>query len=344
MRLNRQQLIRLASGALGIGALAAIGWYTYEAFNSGLTLSQLRMNWLIAAFALHIVVIAVLPLMWIRLLALVKTSADSEPSINDKRLVHAYARSWLARYIPGRVWMFGGRILYGRSAGISTRSITSSTTLEAGLSYSALGLLGAAMLVGAWIHWSVAVVLAAGAFGASLILLRLLFNDADEEDHDNRLFKLILKGSSLLKGDLKPSGRALFAVLLMYWIHAGVQLVFFIFVALSVQSFESGDYLLLAGAWGVGASIGYLSVFSAGGLGVRDGVALAFVGPAFTGPVAGAVVAVSRIILVLADLVLVGLVEVLFFMLRKREAKSPVASQAGLPSAINRKVAVEKGS
>ncbi len=321
MTLSRKTAVRLVSGALGLGALVAVGWYTYEAFNSGLRLSELSLDWLAAALVLHVLVISALPVMWIRLLGLVKTDSDIQPRLGDRGLIHAYSRSWLARYIPGRVWMFGGRILYGRSAGISTKSITASTTLEAGISYSALGLLGVAMILGTWTHWTLAIVVSVGAFSTLLILVRSLFRVTASTESDNRTVRWLVKGSLLLRGNSVPSDKALFSILLIYWLHAGMQLVFFVLVALAVQPFAPGDYLLLAGAWGIGASIGYISVFSAGGLGVRDGVALAFVGPAFTGPVAAAVVAASRIVLVLADLALVSTVEIAVLLLRRRELR-----------------------
>lgn len=324
--------IRLVSGALGLGALAAVGWYTYQAFDSGLSLSDLRLNWLVAAFVLHVAVIAVLPAMWVRLLGIVRDETDSPARISDPKLIQAYSRSWLARYIPGRIWMFGGRVLYGRSAGISARSVTASTVLEAGISYSALGLLGAALLVGSRTHWTLAVVLAIAAFAVSLVGLRTIFHPGDAQPRNNRMSALLRKGSSWLNGATAPSTSRLFWMLVIFWVHAAVQLVFFIFVGLAVEPFGSQDFLLLAGAWGVGASIGYLSVFSAGGLGVRDGIALAFVGPAFTAPVAAAVVAVSRIILVLADLALVGSVEVLAIALKGRQARrKPSHQTTGLP-------------
>lgn len=312
--------IQIVSALLGIVALTAVGWYTFEAFNSGLSLSQLRLNWLIGAFALHVAVVAALPIIWIRMLALVRSSTDRPVNMSDPALYHAYGRSWLARYIPGRVWMVGGRVIYGKQAGISTRSTSASTLLEAGLSYSALGLLGISLLVGSWVHWSVAVVLAAAAFAVTLVTLRAVFSGTKGTVASSRFANLLRKSSDWLTGDEKPSTKTLLLTLLAFWLHAAVQLVFFVMVALAVEDLAASDFMLLAGAWGIGASIGYISFFSAGGLGVRDGIAFAFVGPALTGPVAATVVAVSRIILVVVDLALVGAVEVVGIMLKRRNA------------------------
>ena len=148
-----------------------------------------------------------------------------------------------------------------------------------------------------------------------------------------------------LNGDVRPSTRALTAILLAFWVHAAAQLGFFIMVALAVQRFETGEYLLLAGAWGIGASIGYLSIFSAGGLGVRDGVALALVGPALTGPVGATVVAVSRIILVLADLLFVATAELIHFLAASRTVGigSP-ESQSASPETSGPELAIKEGS
>lgn len=339
--LKTPKLVRIASGVLGIAALVAVGWYTYKAFDSGLSFGDLRLDWLIASFVLHMLVVAALPVMWIRVLAVVRSGEDRPAKLTDSRLLNAYGRSWMARYIPGRVWMLGGRVLYGRQAGISAKSIGSSTALEAGLSYSALGLLGAALLVGAYVHWSLAISLTVAAFGGTLILVRLVFTDSTPGADVSRVVKLVVRTRQWIVGDERPSTMTLAGLLLMFWLHAAAQLVFFIMVALSVSDFDSSEYMLLAGAWGVGASIGYLSIFSAGGLGVRDGVALAFVGPALTGPVGATVVAVSRIILVSADLAFVAAVEAMNF-LRNRRAADSARSNGDIAATTG--IAVEKGS
>jgi hypothetical protein len=293
VRINSHNAVRTGSAVLGIAALIAVGWYTYSAFDSGLSLTSLRTNWLLAAFGVHVLLIAVLPVIWIRVLNMVRSDATTEVKSNDVTVYSMYARSWLARYVPGRVWMFGGRVLYGRRVGISARAISSSSFLEAAISYSAIGFLGFAFLIGAWVHWSIAVVVAIGGLSGSWFVLRVA-------------------------GDARPGGRELAGVILAYWFHSLVQLLFFVLVALSVGDYSANEIMLLAGAWGVGASAGYISIFSAGGLGVRDGVALAFLGPALSSPVGATIVAVSRIILVVADLFLVGGVELVTLIIKRR--------------------------
>lgn len=342
---GKANIVRVVSSLLGIAALAAVGWYTYQAFTAGLSFSDLRLQWLAAAFVLHLVVVSVLPVLWVPLLHMVRNSGDALPTVRDRRLVQAYGRSWLARYIPGRIWMFGGRVIYGKQAGISARATGASTVLEAGISYSALGLLGAALLAGAWIHWSVAMALAAGGLAVSFGAMMMLFRGRTLASGESKLAKTIRKASTFVTGDAEPAKTSIFLILLAYWAHAAAQLAFFIMVGLSVQDVPRSEYMLLAGAWGVGASIGYLSLFSAGGLGVRDGIALAFVGPALTGPIAATVVAVSRIILVTADLVFVGTVEIILLLAKGKAVPSPASKTDSSSTDVTAKeLAIGEGS
>jgi hypothetical protein len=223
----------------------------------------------------------------------------------------------MARYIPGRIWMFGGRVIYGRSVGISGRAIASSTVLEAGLSYSALGLLGVSFLAGAWIHWIVTPLLVVVFFLVTLTAMTLVIRRGAVVG-DNSKRSLFIRTAPRLNRwisgpeDIRPITIA--RILAIFWLHAGVQLAFFGFVALAVSTFSFEQFLILGGAWGVGAAVGYLSIFSAGGLGVRDGAALALIGPSITASIAGAIVASSRILLIGVDLLFVGTVEAIAFI------------------------------
>ncbi len=326
MSVNSHNAVRIGSAVLGIAALVAVGWYTFSAFDSGLSLTSLRLNWLLAAFAVHVLLIAALPVIWIRVLNMVRSDSDAKVRSRDVAVYSMYARSWLARYVPGRVWMFGGRVLYGRRVGISARAISSGSFLEAAISYSAIGILGFAFLLGAWVHWSLAIAVAVGGFAATWFVLRSAMSMAETAVSEGRVTSLISRISPWVTGDGRPSNRELSGVILVYWLHSLVQLLFFVLVALSVGDYSANEFMLLAGAWGVGASAGYISIFSAGGLGVRDGVALAFVGPALTGPVGATIVAVGRIILVLADLFIVGAVELTALAIKRKRNHSDRSS------------------
>jgi hypothetical protein len=60
-----------------------------------------------------------LMLLWERLLTILQGNrkrTDLKPI--RLGLYTAYCRSWLARYIPGRVWSLGGRVLLAQGRGL----------------------------------------------------------------------------------------------------------------------------------------------------------------------------------------------------------------------------------
>jgi hypothetical protein len=142
-------VLRLLGAVIAIGSLIAVAWFALQSFNSGLSLNDIHWTLLIAATLVQLAGLALMPLLWFLLLKFLWESGGNEIS-SDKllNLYTSYSRSWLARYIPGRIWMFGGRLLFATRIGIPSEVVIRSMAFETILVY------GTITIIGAWLFLS----------------------------------------------------------------------------------------------------------------------------------------------------------------------------------------------
>lgn len=302
---------RLLTLVLSLGSLAAVGWFAYAAFRTEDLFEGMRWPFFAAAVLLHFSLLLLLPLLWQRLVRSLWPGWRSA-SFSRFLLLQAYSRSWLARYIPGRVWMFGGRLLLARRLGLPGAVLVRSMVLEVFFSYGMLTLLGTALLLGALASPVAGVAVAAA--GAIVALLGApgalkLVGSGQRRTGPGLLARALRRLSATLIADSPLPSAFTRWTIVAYGLHAALQLLFIILLTRGFVDLSAGQAVTVAGAWAVSSALGYFSFFSAGGLGVRDGAALGLLAPVLTAPVAGAVVAASRIVLIGADFAFVGLVE-----------------------------------
>jgi hypothetical protein len=164
----------------------------------------------------------------------------------------------------------------------------------------------------------------------------------------NRLFKIVFwvgaRGSRglsrLLSGRMAPlaearhrnlSAREITWAIVSYGVHDALQLAVIILVSRSlVSDLTAEQTAVIAGAWALSAAIGYVSFFTAAaGIGVRDGVALGIFASVIDAPVAAAIVAAARIVMVGSDFAFVGLAELAALLIRGKKLgrENPVEGQ-----------------
>lgn len=304
---------------LGLGlslvSLAVIGWFVQRAFQAGNPFTSVRWAYLGAAAVVQFGLVLTLPFLWEGVLR------SLAPQWREQRhgrllLLQAYGRSWLARYIPGKIWMFSGRLLLARPLGLSATLLARSMAFEVLFSYATLAVLGVSLILGWFINPWIGVLsgittlvveigvlraLDVGAQRATRITARLPFAPV--------LDKLLL----VVRGH--PSDRPLARWLpAAYGLHAFVQLLFILLVVESFGTISSGQAVVVAGAWALSSVLGYLAFFAPGGLGVRDGLALGLMAPVLSAPEAGVVLAAARLIMIGADLAFAGSVEAAYLV------------------------------
>jgi len=250
-------------------------------------------------------------LLWARLVSHLSRGVASPGMVP---LLRSFARSWLARYLPGKVWSYGARVVHTDATVIPRRILATSLVDEFALIIGCATALG----LGLW-TWSAAgpivgVPVLVAAIGAvvvavsrldSVVALVLRFlarviperwrTAAEEMQQTSDDPGLGLRASALFTG----------GYLLTDLVLGGA----FVLVVMSVSDIQWKDFPLLVGGYNLAAVVGIVAFIAPAGLGVREGVLVGFLAPVVGGPVAASLAILVRVVVVLADLVFVGMVE-----------------------------------
>jgi hypothetical protein len=313
---------KLILGTIGAGlmaiSLAAVSWLAFRALQSDVSFDAIRWLPFAGSILLQLITLLSLPLLWGRLLGFFCKMEGNELDRSDKlALYKAYGRSWLARYIPGRIWMFGGRVVFAARYGIPPEPVTRSMVFELVFCYGILTILGISLILGVRVHFLVGgLVLAIGLAAFIIGVPRLQRGPALNKISSygppwlRRISGFVLR---LLVGDKPLSFKDVIWGVTAYGVCSCLQLGFIVLLAGSFVNLSLSQAVTIAGAWGLSTTLGYLTFVAPGpgGLGVRDGLALMFFGQVLDLPTAGLIVAVARVVMIAADMVFVGLIELL---------------------------------
>jgi hypothetical protein len=249
--------------------------------------------------------------LWIRLLGRLSRQVES---VDVSHLLRVYARSWLARYLPGKLWSLGARIVH-TDVHVMPRMV-----VARGLLYELAAILSSAIVLGLGL-WTWAVigplvgvpVLLGGAAAVVVIMWRL---DVVTRITVGLIQKLVPKqwtvASDVLREAAERPGLGARASVLFaggYLLNNFLLALGFVLIASSLAEVGWGDVSLLAGAYSLAVVLGMVAFFAPAGLGVREGILVGFSASVLSAPVAATTVVLARIINVLADAVFVGLVE-----------------------------------
>lgn len=214
--------------------------------------------------------------------------------VNAKDLTSAWFISQLGRYMPGKIWLFAGRVGFLKSRGLSTFRATSVPFLELIFTAAAAGL---AAIIPIILTETVSfadsglrtVILAAGGCVLIIPLLAPMQRWLYKFKYGSIPETLSLPG---VKGTLK--------LLLLYsglWWLRGLTL----FLWLKGFGFQSIDFWICCAAAPLSWLAGYIVFLIPGGIGIREAAAVALVAPSgATGPVL-AVIAGQRVLLSIAE-------------------------------------------
>jgi uncharacterized membrane protein YbhN (UPF0104 family) len=256
-------------------------------------LGSLKIGWLVASCVTITAYYLLFIVGWRMILR-----AFGQP-ISYRQAVLADIVSMLAKYIPGGVWTPAARVLMCRRYGLPAGPVLASIGYEAGLSAIA-GVL--VFLVSLPNHGSVAlpVPLWTIVAGAGVLLVAL----------HPRIYGPVADRLLRPLGD-EPIPRLSMArcwrILAYYagtWVLSGVSLVCLI-RAIEPISFR-GEVLYVAGVGAIGAIVTVLAFFTPSGLGAREGVMYALLLPITSSPTALLVVALSRVIITIAELLILA--------------------------------------
>jgi hypothetical protein len=209
----------------------------------------------------------------------------------------------LARYVPGNVWSFVGAVELARREGVARRTTLAVMTLAQLLSVGTALLVGLPVLVAGRTRLGPAVALGGLAVGLAALLAVAL---------RHRLAALLRRRyPEVAAGELAPPPRtaaALAAGYGLYWVVTGLA-----FAALihSLRPLAAGDVPLAAAAYAAAYAVGFLSLITPAGLGVREGVLAVALVQIMPAGAALAVALLSRLWMMLVELLGAGLMQLL---------------------------------
>ena len=214
--------------------------------------------------------------------------------VNTKDLTSAWFISQLGRYVPGKIWLFAGRVGFLKSHGLSTFRATSVPFLEVLFTVAAAGLAATIPII-LTENLSFAdsglrtVILAAGGCVLVIPLLTPI---------QRWLYKL--KYGSIPETLTLPGATGTLKLLLLYsglWWLRGLTL----FLWLKGFGIQSIDFWICCAAAPLSWLAGYIVFLVPGGIGIREATAVALLAPSeATGPVL-AVIAGQRVLLSIAE-------------------------------------------
>jgi hypothetical protein len=220
-------------------------------------------------------------------------------SLPRRRLLDTWARSILARYVPGNVLMVAGRVVLGREAGVSGRTSLAASVYEQALIVGLSACAAAALLLfgdlgaGDWV-WIVVVV----PFGLVLLHPRLFGPGA------NRL--LARFGREPLEGLLSAREVLVFAA--WYALALAVLGVAVWWCVHALVGPQAGGPLFVGAGFLLSFVVSMLAFIFPSGLGVREGVLALVLAKHLPGEVAIAGAAAVRLALTFAELAFTAVV------------------------------------
>jgi hypothetical protein len=236
------------------------------------------------------------------------------------------ARAWIGRYLPGKLWVVGGKIWLGQRLGLPRRRVAVVSLLElavgalSALTWGGLFLLAARLVAGVAVPLlPVAALFVAGALGIAPPVFRRLLNLAIR----------VLRRPPLEPRDMLSVRDLLIA----YARHLGVGAIaagswlILISAVLPPETRRPAVVLVVLGAAPLSGLLGMLTAFSPAGLGVREGSFAALATTVLPAEAAIALVLLDRFRTVLGDLAQFGLAS--FLSRRGRRSEGPPADHTG---------------
>lgn len=288
--------------ALGFGLLLLFYVLSGGGFSLGQLLDQqIETNWYFAFVALVCFAIHTLLVFWawyysLKLLGVIVPMPFAGMT---------FTSSLLARYLPGGVWHLGGRLVVLSRNGASPALIGASLVLEQMLALTMCFLLALVAIAisgvmpelgGAWTG-----PLKYGATIAIVATATLLWPP---------ILVRILRGILIIFKRPMPAlkmGVGCKGVSILYMLHAVALAIFALGYYFSVCVYLSNPPFSVIGFIGVtllATSIGFITPFVPGGLGVREAILFGFLGQLGGGAVLGSAIVLPRVLLVIAEFLL----------------------------------------
>jgi uncharacterized membrane protein YbhN (UPF0104 family) len=227
-----------------------------------------------------------------------------------------FFRTQLAKYLPGSIWQYAGRVGLAHARGVPVEPAVTSVFMEVALSATAAALVGL-LLLGP----SAALACALGIAGAGALVFAFRGRLSGAA---RRLWIRLPVGIRPASESVSAASRAAPAATGLYvLVWAAYGLAFWL-TARALFAVPASDIPEYAGVFAVGWLVGLVAVFAPGGVGVREAVIVALLGGRLGEAQAIVLAGTSRVVLTAVDLV-AGSIS-LGLPLPRRQDPSPVGA------------------
>ena len=239
-----------------------------------------------------------------------------EEKINTLECLRIYVLSQLGRYIPGKIFMFIGRVVMAQNVGISGNSAVVSIFLEAIISLS--GAIAATLII--FYFSNVSIIYINTYYLIIFLILIIVFLHPIFIKYVLVLikkYKISKKLGSLEFNFKYHQVLGLVSYYIILWAIVGFA---FYLLALSISVNISFEFILeIAGAFLLSWIIGFLSFLSPGGIGVREGVLTFILGNYFPVAFASILALGSRVWFTGVELLSVMIISTVYLVLNGRK-------------------------
>ena len=300
-------MVRVAAAVVITGVVVGfVAVAMADALTAQVDFLSIRWGYVVPAVLVQIVTLFALPRLW---LVVLRVIAKQDVPLPRTPLLLAFSRSWLGRYLPGRVWYVGGRTALALRQGVDALTLGRSALFEIVFSYGTITILGLGLLVWASISPIAAVVLVAVSLLGLGIGVPLAERQAGRLGSWASKAPLIRRFVGGTKTGRPLSVRASLGLVAVYACHGGVQISGFLLLAMGILHGAPTNLAAVAAAWTLGSVAGYVSFVTPAGLGVREAVTLVLLSGSMSPTDAALVAAGSRVVLIASDIAFVALAE-----------------------------------
>lgn len=258
--------VRLAGHVLLLGGLVFVLVRLRSILHdSNIHLANIEWGWLAGAIVLGVVAVIGSSLIWLVILRRLGSPVRWPAAA-------IYLQAQLGKYVPGGVWQYASRGAMARGYGMSVRVVARSLPIELAGTLSA----GAAFAVLSLGWWGA---IAVAAAVAAAVRAGMYF---DEERISLRIAAQVIP---------------LYAAT---WLLIGVS---FWMTARAFLNVAPSDLALYTGAFAAAWIVGLLAIYAPGGIGVREAILVAILGPHIGSADALVVAVASRGVFTVADLI-----------------------------------------
>lgn len=260
---------------IGLGPLPPIGW-----------------PWVVLGALLLVVHVSTSIRLWMQVVR--ATGA----SFTVAEAVDTFMPSLLARYVPGKVWANGARMVLARRAGVTLGSATGAMLWEMAIVLFTGGVFALALLAGSADRRDLLLALILCVVAAGVLATLSVLAAAARRAHGTTLARW-LRGAEVVRSPLQLAPA--FGTAFVGWILYGVAHVAII---LALGDVPAAAWPLVGGAVTIAWAGGFIAIVAPAGLGVRDGLLLVMIGAVLDPVRALLFVAISRLAQFAVDLLL----------------------------------------